>query len=420
MNSYLNLPLHVAVHFGHTDTVLHLIELGASVNYMSWGTPSLHIAVEHGHNQLALLLIKHGTSANQLDICGYGPLHIAPLNGHAEVALSLIKHGASMNKKDRFRDLPLHIAIKHGHTEVALALINYGVSLHKVDRFGSLPLHIAVENDHTKLSFSLITNGASVNQLDGCGDRPLHIAVKHGHIELAILLIRHEASMTQRHGVLPIAFYINEVSNDTKLFNDEILAKIIPGSNTDILKNICQLLEIKEPTDTEKEHKFELLSILLHKLIQHLILGEPLSITIKWDLSFEMELNHRFIIHGKPLKSVYLCSIVLVLLRCNVSIVNAMIPHASLSSGTQAENLLQAHATVDLLNAYKQKQAVKKLQTLCIWIIRQLMYSRSDESFQSLPVPPYLQKMLMLQDIADALFEGYKMWPKCMSIEERM
>ena len=51
---------------------------------------------------------------------------------------------------------------------------------------------------------------------------------------------------------------------------------------------------------------------------------------------------------------------------------------------------------------------------------RQSMYSLFDESFKSLSVPHRLRKLLMLQDIADILLEGYKIWPKFMPIEKLM
>ena len=37
------------------------------------------------------------------------------------------------------------------------------------------------------------------------------------------------------------------------------------------------------------------------------------------------------------------------------------------------------------------------------------MVSLTDESFQSLPVPSYIRKLLMLNDVADDLLEAYQM-----------
>ena len=190
----------------------------------------------------------------------------------------------------------------------------------------------------------------------------------------------------------------------------------------DIFEIICQIFNERNPGDTGEEHQLQILSSMIHKLIQHFILVEPLTITIEKDIPyFEMKLNLSVIVCRASLKTVYLCSGLLILLGCNVSFVDidqALQLSYLGTSATTAEYLLQADAIDDLWNAYKQKTGVRKLQALCIQKTRQSMHSLSDESFQSLPVPPHLQNMLMLQDIADVLFEGYKMWPKHMPIEE--
>ena len=444
LNSYPYLPLHAAATYGHSDIAMYLIELGAKVNCMSRGTLPLHISVEHGHTELALSLIKHGASVNQNNRLGDLPLHIAVKHGHTETVLSIIRHGASVNQLDGHGDLPLHIAVEHGLTELALSLIKHGATVNQGDKFEELPLHIAVQNGHRELAVLLIKHGTSMNQKDRFGDVPLHIAVNNGRTEVALSLIKHGSSLKQtnrfgdtelhiavknghtelailliKYGTfIPITYYIEKVNEDTKYFNVEIFTKLIPKNNIEILKTICQILEASENWDTRKESNLVVLSNMLHQLIQHLILNKPLSISIKGEYYFELNVNRHIIINWRPVKYVYLCSLLVILLRCNVSVVIAMVPSISTCSGTRAENLLQAHAIVDLLNAYKQKTIVRKLQTQCIQKTRQSMYRLIDESFQSLPVPLYVQKMLMLQDIADVLFEGWKMWPEWMSIED--
>ena len=385
-------------------------------------TQRLHTATKHGDTELALSSIEQGAAVNQGDRLGNLPLHIALRHGHTELALSLIKHGAFVNKEDRFGDPPLHIAVRRGHIELALSMIEHGVFVNKEDRFGGPPLHIAVRRGHAELAVLLIKHGASANKEDKQGDVPLHIAVSDGHTELELSLIKHGASVNQSDGFgnLPIIYYVRKVNKDAKHLHDEIFTKLIPGGNMDILKTICQILNNLCPNDTGEERKLEVVSSMLHKLIQHLIVVETLSITIRKDfVDFKMNLNQHAIVTCPPLKATYLCSVLLILLRCNVSYVDE-IASSLRTSATTARYLPQAHAVDALWNTYKQKTGVRKLQALCIQKSRQLMYSLTDESFQSLPVPSYLQKMLMLQDIADILLEGYKMWPKIMPIEELM
>ena len=280
-------------------------------------------------------------------------------------------------------------------------------------------LHTAVKDGDTELTLSLIEQGASVNNEDSSGDQPLNIALTCGCTELALSLIKHGASVNQTdmHGSLPITWYVYK---DLKHSNDEIFTRLIPGDSMNILKTICQILSYSEPTDPGSEHKLEVLSSRLHKLIQHLIAVETLCINFRHGISdFKIRLNQHLITSCAPLRAVYLCSVLLILLGCNVSYVDE-IASSLRTSRTTAEYLKQAYVIDDLWNTYKQKTGVRKLQALWIQKTRQSMHSLSDESFQSLPIPPHLQNRLMLQDIADVLFEGYKMWPKFIPNEKLM
>ena len=440
-SGYRDLPLHMAVKHGHTELALSLIKNGASVNQKSeHRDPLLHMAVKHGHTKLALSLVKNGASVNQKNRDRDLPLHIAVKHGHTELALSLVKNGASVNQKSgyRDRDLPLYTAVKHGHTELALSLVMNGASVNQKNGYGDLPLRIAVEHGHTEFALSMVKNGASVNQKSGYGDLPLHTAVRHGHTELVLLLIKHGSSENHRnrYGCLPITEYITKVTYYGKHFHYGIFTKLIPGRNMDILETICQLFVERKPSDTGKDLKLEILSSMLHSLIQHLVLLEPLSIMIRDDsLSDWRDKSLTFYLHLHPgkslvstnfghtdsiemmMKPVYLCSVLVILMGCDVSFDELQLPSLG-TPATNAEYLMHAYALDALWNTYTQMTGVRKLQALCIQKTRQSMHSLTDESFQSLPVPPQLQNMLKLQDIADVLFEGYQMWPKCMSIEE--
>ena len=419
------LPLHVAVEHDHTELTRSLIEHGASLDIENrFGNTPLCLAMKHCHSEVALLLIQHGALVNQQGSSGNIPLHIAAANGHAEIAFSLLDHGASVNQEDRVGNLPLYLAVENGHNELALSLIKYGASINPGDLSKRLTLHHAAKHGHAELVLSLIKHGASVNQRDLRSDLPLNLAVKHGHTDVALLLIKHGASVSQsdRHGYLPFTCYVKKVNEDAKRYNDGLFTKLIPDSKMDILKLICQIIS---QNDFAKEQglKLEVLSSELHKLIQHFILVEEIYITISaiiGNFCFEMKLNGYVITSFASMKTIYLCSVLVILLGCKVSFVGTMETSASSvgTSATPAGYVEQEHAIDDLWNAYKEKKGVRKLQAICVQITRQSMNSLTDDSFQSLPVPLHLQKMLMFQDIADVLFEGYQMWPKCISIEE--
>ena len=417
----------------------------------------LHLALKNHHYNAARWLVKHGADCYKRsyeDLPGsfkHEWPYITPSTMLASQRNAPLDIFSKIKTTGNVHDVsyPLYVAVEYGYAETVLHLIKLGADLNH-DTLATPPLHFAIEHGRIELADLLIKHGASVTNIDNntSRERPLHVAVKHGHTQFALSLIKREASMwkSNAQGLNPITFYVKNVSEDTRLFNDEILLKLIPVSNVDILQSICQIFEARDLSQWQpwKEHNVEVLSNMLHKLIQHLILAEPLSIAITWssmfyncdyEYSVEMKVNQHEIIRWKPVKSVYLCSVLLILLRCNVSAVNAKVPSSPLTKVPSSSffdwrrpvnealtqsHLLRAHAAVDLLNAYKEQTTTRTLQTLCMWKIRQSMYTLNDESFQSLPVPPYLQRMLMFKDIVDVLFEGYKMWPKCMLIEELM
>ena len=394
----------------------------------------LHLAVKNHHHNAVRWLVQHGANCDKYSydeslksLSSYSSQYITPITmlaSHRDAPLDLFDKLKFPKNFNSYSNLPLHVAVQHGHTNIALHLLDLGASVNCLGS-GTRPLHIAAEHGHTELALSLMKHGATVDLLDGFGDTPLCLAIWHGHSEVALSLIKHGANVSQsnRHGILPITFYVKKVNADAEHFNDAIFTKLIPEIYTDIFNTICQIVEERKPCNAGEENKLEVLSSMLCKLIQHLIVTEPLSITIREDISyFEMKLNQHVIVNCAPLRTVYLCSVLVIFLGCKVSYVDAIVPQLLClgTSRTEAEHLLQAHAIDDVWKSYKQKKGVRKLQVLCIPKTRQFLYSLTDESFQSLPVPSCLRKMLMLQDIAEILFEGYQMWPKCISIEELM
>ena len=414
------LSLTAPVFHNCSKLILSLIDHGASVNQEDGnGKIPLHLAMKHGHTKLALLLIEHGASVNVKDSTGNLPLHQALSNNYIELAFSCMKHGASVNQHNGQGDLPLHVAIAHRNQELALFLIEFGSSVNEKDTDGRLPLHIAIRKGHTELAKSLIKHGSSVNQEDVEGDLPLHLALSTEQTKLALFLIKHGASVNVETecGYLPITYYIQRNMED---FSYRCFMRFMPERSVD-MTSVCTLLET-ELTGVEKESSREVLSRMFQQLIQHLILTEPLLVGVmvdEWCSAFSgflvsMKLNEKLFAYDmESFKAVYLCSVLLILLENDAYILNnirAQVPTVG--------SIYHANATDNLWKVYDQRQTVKKLQTLCIQQTRQSMCSLTDNSFQSLPVPSRLRKLLMLHDVADVLCEAYYMLPKCMTIGE--
>ena len=425
------LPLHTALVHGHTELAHSLIKLGASVKQQDgWGKLPLHLAVSYNHTDVVLSLLKLGVSVNEKD--GYFkiyPLHLAVLFSCSELTLSLIDHGASVNEKNDSGNLPLYLAVVNGHSEVALSLIKHGASVNEATSEGRLPLHDAAKHGRIELALMLMDHGASVNVEDRHGNVPLHLAVKNGHTDVALSLIKHGASVNQAtslsyYGDLPLHHVIAQ-NKYTVPYSDELFTKLMPESNMDILKAICMLVVYTETKPYGKEHTKENLSSMLHKLVQHLIICERLFVGIKGDIfTFQININQHTVMNHTTLKTVYICSVAMILLGCDLSFVDfvdSIVPQLpTMRRYTLEDDLLQAYAIDDLWNAYKRKTGVKKLQALCIQKTRLSMKSRTDESFQSLPVPSRVRSLLMLHDVSQVLCEANKMWPKCVPIEDLM
>ena len=434
-------PLSVLA--AHKDALVDLLDLLITSENMN-GNPHrqialpLHVAAEHGHVNIALHLIDQGASVNQVGINGRLPLHLSMIKGHTELALSLIKHGAAVNREASDGNLPLHLAAREGHAELVLSLIKHGASVNDENKYGTLPLYFAVREGHTDVALSLIKHGASINQVDRDGNLPLHLAMREGGTDLALSLIKHGSSVNQedRAANLPMAYYFDK---DEKL-NTELFTKLIPGSSMNILKAMCNTVERMTKRNLaflsvnplqKKENNQELLPWMLHQLIERLVLVEPLSISIEltyWrerrvpnnaSIILDMRLNETTLITGmESFKPIYLCTVLLIISGCDISFPNAIAPwlHASV----RAKYLSHAQAFDDLRFVYKQKNSVKRLQTLCIQKTRQSMVSLTDESFQSLPVPSCVRKLLLLHmhDAADVVCKANQMWPEYIPNEE--
>ena len=346
--------------------------------------------------------------------CMHLPLHFAALHGHTNIALHLIKQGASVNQEDGDGHIPLHFAVVERHTDLSLALIKHGASVNLKNGSGHLPLHLAIHNKDTGLALLLIEHGAS-NQEDGCRNLPLHLAVREGHThdtDVALSLINHGALVNQEdiYGFPPAAYYVR---NDTKYCNGELFTRLIPRSSMNIFKTICNIFQ----QDIESQ---EFLSWMLQQLIQRLIVIDTLNFSITFEVRgqwsphiwVEVKLNENTLIKEiESFRPAYLCSKLLILLDCDVSFPDAIVPRwGDLSSNRQHLFTSPAQSIDELWHMYKQKHDVKNLQILCIQKTRQCMASLTDESFRCLPVPSRIRKSLMLHHVADILCEAYQMW----------
>ena len=289
------------------DVLELLVSSGFRVNgYCGEKIIGLHLAITNRHYNAARWLVQHGADCEKRrydDTIDNYITPIAVLAGHRNAPLDLfdlLKTPKTLNgENSRFTFIskcppPLHVAARNGHTQTVLHLIKLGASVNQEDGHKTLPLFHAVAKGHTELALCLIKLGTSLNLEDGLLYPPLHLAVGEGNTELALSLVKLGTSLSQKDisGNLPIALFIR-VNRHTEHYKDDLtlFTRLIPESNTDILSTIRELFWMTEPfgrRNEEKEHHIEVISNMLNKLIQRLILVQPLSVTVGYMQEWRM------------------------------------------------------------------------------------------------------------------------------------
>ena len=115
----------------------------------------------------------------------------------------------------------------------------------------------------------------------------------------------------------------------------------------------------------------------------------------------------------RKLRAMYLCN--LILLKLQIDFTSTSIEIDDKFKHAVTEELSYAHAIDCVWRSYCQQCHVKSLLRLCILCTRSSMSSLDDASFMSLPVPPYIRKVLTYRDIAEEIFEEWRHGPTISS-----
>lgn len=118
--------LHLAAHFGNTDTARLLLDSGADVLARSRNpldNMPLHAAVAGGERvELARLLLERGADPNAIQHGGYTPLHETAQNGFVEATRLLLEFGADPSIRSADGQKARQLAEERGHTEIVALL----------------------------------------------------------------------------------------------------------------------------------------------------------------------------------------------------------------------------------------------------------------------------------------------------------
>ena len=200
LEKWENTSLMLASIFGHTETVLLLLQNGAHVNMQNpEGLSSLMLASLNGHTETVLLLLQNDAHVNMQNHEGLSSLMLASQNGHTETVLLLLQNGAHVNMQNHEGLSSLMLASLNGHTETVSLLLQNGAHVNMQNNQGSSPLLLASINGHTETVSLLLQNGAHVNMKKNKGWTSLMLASQNGHTETVLLLLQNGAHVNMQN-----------------------------------------------------------------------------------------------------------------------------------------------------------------------------------------------------------------------------
>jgi uncharacterized protein len=126
-------PLHLAAHFGHTNTVRWLLGAGADVHALSrnnLANQPLHAAAAgQAPVELLTLLLDAGADVNATQRGGFTPIQATAQNGDLEATQLLLARGADIHARTEDGQTALSFALEGEHASVARLLREQGAPL---------------------------------------------------------------------------------------------------------------------------------------------------------------------------------------------------------------------------------------------------------------------------------------------------
>ena len=165
-----------------------------------YGRYPLHHAAQRRHVETMLLILEAGATRDERDTSGQGwtPLLLASDSG----------------------ERPLHIVVQKRHMEIVRLLLVGRADIDKARTDnGATPLYIAAGRGFTEIVPLLVDGRADIDKARAVdGVVPLYIAVQEGHMKI-VCLLREEAGIIQRTSASPCsitgqAFFFPEKSPD--------------------------------------------------------------------------------------------------------------------------------------------------------------------------------------------------------------
>ena len=347
-------------------------------------------------------------------------LSVRPLT-RVEIPLDVIRMmitaGFSVNYSNSNSDTCLYLAIECHHYNVVRLLLNHSACCRRV----KLGLnHKYVFDDRHPIVLLALHQNAPLDLFDMLAtpnnlSEALCTALSARRTETVLHLITLGARVDTPHSDshLPIDHFVAQYTEYKNAFNAELFKCLLPSRTKGeyILRSICVLL---------KKAKHDNVLQMLQQLTQRLDFTSSIKVFINQnDRTFCMTntmitltINDDDVCRQhwefKLLLVPYLCSLILTELQFDVlSTPTDIVPRLSQPLTLPDELKARAQAVDDLWRTYRQKCKVKSLLRLCILRIRNSMSSLADDGFLTLPVPPYINKLLTYTDVAERIYEEW-------------
>ncbi len=159
-----------AIEAGDENSVLHLIESGASTN--SAGLSPLACAVANRKLEIAKLLLGRGANVDSKDMSGCSSVFWAAYNNDVGMLKLLISRGANLESRGN----PLLVAIYNRYDEVAQLLVEAGADVNAQDPSGDSALHYAVKRGSIPMAVLIRKAGGDIDKKNTSGKSPLDYA----------------------------------------------------------------------------------------------------------------------------------------------------------------------------------------------------------------------------------------------------
>lgn len=115
-------PLGIAAHFGKEDVVRLLLLHHANPNIASqngYNTYPLHAALGINHDGITKMLIESGAEVNVLQYGSIAPIHLAAQHGNIDLIVILLEQGADVTLVTNAGQTASDLAADKGFTEIA-------------------------------------------------------------------------------------------------------------------------------------------------------------------------------------------------------------------------------------------------------------------------------------------------------------